>query len=424
MYDELGEFEVVGLQQVLQGVERHPYKSKSKEFPKERLADLEVYNLLKHLEHFPTLPQIRIGDQTKVHPVAELLYKHLICLKPDAEFNKKLETLSFTDRAVIQATALQRVVNNIREQYGLLIDITSIPKKSVGQTCYFANEEGFALPAIDLSFGYHKLIPRDRLIREYSSLKECERFSTPKPLHFRIPKELEGYVTTLRVAIVGTQFPMLDSGDLYSSSLMKIACKLQRIHQIKDFTKIPKEERNLKFTPLRAGIQIVHEELEILDEQIVNPATVRLVFPGGVKIAAQLQEEHQAVTEDKKPVDLVLDFRTIADKGAVALLAMILGIEPDENIGLDELRSRLEEKPKDIVLIGDRKFSGYVGHLPVMRTHQRYTDLSKASNEITVDLISKAILEKPYKVRKEVEEEYKRLIGLRNVIVQDIARIS
>jgi urease alpha subunit len=59
--------------------------------------------------------------------------------------------------------------------------------------------------------------------------------------------------------------------------------------------------------------------------------------------------------------------------------------------------------------------------LPVMRPGQRYTELAKSSNDITVDFIAKAILSKKFVVRERLEEEYQALKELRQATNQEIA---
>ena len=76
------------------------------------------------------------------------------------------------------------------------------------------------------------------------------------------------------------------------------------------------------------------------------------------------------------------------------------------------------------VYLEEKVYEGYVVDLPVMRPGQRYTELSKASDQITVDLISKAILKSEYKVSDNHEEEYQKLKQLRSAIVSEIIQTS
>lgn len=420
-YNEKGEFTVSGVKQVLQGVHRHPYKARSSDFSKERLADVEVYNLYKFLEHFPTLPTIRVGNEDVPHPVAELIYASIVYLKPSEELDKKLKKIGYLKRSKLLPPILEKVKQGVFREYGIVLDLHSVPKRDVGTFCYTADDEGYAIPAKDLTFGFHKAIPRDRLARELSSFKACEQFISPEPVRGLKNKSLAPFISTLRVAIIGTASPMLDSGDLFPSSLPKIASVLSRLKIEKDLEQIPKDERNLRMYPSRSGIEIVHEEDISIDESIEVPATIRLIFPGGVKVAAQVNMDEQA-SDNLGKIDMLLDFRTVADKGAIALFGIMAGLEGEPT--LQDCLDAFNNMQTSVIKLGDQEYDGYVGTLPVIRPGQRYTELSKGSNNITVDLISKAILSKSYEVRNSVEEEYQLLSKLRKALGKEIMCIN
>jgi hypothetical protein len=132
-------------------------------------------------------------------------------------------------------------------------------------------------------------------------------------------------------------------------------------------------------------------------------------MPAGVKIAAQLHTDQQAMAGDQ-PVDLLLDFRTIADKGAVALLAMMHPAAKDlVEPTAEECWALWESLEPTMVEVNGQQYKGYVGIIPVIRTRQRYTELAKGSNKIGCDLVSKAILGEEFRVHSALEDDYQEL---------------
>lgn len=419
-YDAEGNFKAISAKQVLQGLHFHPYKPNSKDFNEARLADLEVSAIFKQLEHFPTLPIIYEGENSSVHPVAELLYSNVVYLKPNAELDSKLSKLSYIKKSALLPKILEKVAAELESQNGIKIDLFSVPKRKVGTFAYLADEDGISKVAKLFSFGMHKIIPADRIARELSSLKACEKFLNPVPV-YDIPLKYQPFVSMLRVAIVGTEFSMLDSGDLFESALPKIACRLSRKKIEKDLLKIPSKERNLVFRPFRSGIEVYHEEETFLNEQDSIPGTIRLIFPGGVKVASQYTGS-QAKCSNGENVDILLGFDTFSKKGALACFLYDQNLD-FENISVEEAIQHFKNMPKEKIFLNGVEYEGYIVNLPVMRPGQRYTELSKASNNITVDLISKAILKKKYKVSEKVEKEYQSLRSLRASINREINSI-
>lgn len=414
VYDNNGLVSAEGLKAVLSKVHKHPYKPNSPEFPAERLADLEAANLMSHLENFPQIPTLQTKDGDFPHPIAEHLYSNQVYLKPTLETDKSLKKLSFLDRGKALAKILEKVRGDVLEKYGIYLDFYSVPKKDIGRFVYLADPDGYGIPVKTFSLGFHKAIPPDRVARELSSLKSAEMFINPVDLPYDIPENIRPFFSGLKVAVILTKESMLDSGDLYPSGLPKIASVLIRTRIERDLEKIPKKDRNIVYANFRSGINLEHHSREEVDETIQVPGTVRLIFPGGVKIAAQMQETQMESSEG--PVDLAMDLRTFANKGAIATLAMMNFWNPSEPPTLEECIERFESMSLQDVWVGGTRYKAFVGDLPCLRPGQRYTELSRGTNRVSVDLIAKAIAEKPYRVSKTTEEEYSRLRTLHREI--------
>jgi hypothetical protein len=419
-YDIDGNYTTISPADIVRELNFHPYKARSKEFNEERLADLEVASLFKQLEHFPTLPLIYKEGVSTVHPIAEEIYSSLVYLKPTKELATKLNSIGYVKRSRLLPKILQTVADSLEKDKGVKLDLFSVPKRKVGTFAYIADEDGIAKVAKLFSFGMHKIIPVDRIARELSSLKSCEEFLNPCSTE-DLPDRLKPFVTGLRVAIVGTEYSMLDSGDLYSSALPKLACRLSRKRLTKDVNLVPMEQRNLVYRPFRSGIEVYHEEEVFLDETETTPGTIRLIFPGGVKVATQYTGL-QLKDSSGDDVDALLSFETFAKKGALA--CFLFGSEIDrESLTTEKAIELFKNIKREKVFLEDKIYEGYIIDLPVMRPGQRYTELSKPSNEITVDLIAKAILNKKYVVRPHIEKEYKELVALRHAIIEEIRQI-
>jgi hypothetical protein len=353
-----------------------------------------------------------------VHPVAELIYSSFVYLKPTKELEAQLNKMGYIKKSKTLPAILEKVAAKLETERGIKLDLFSVPKRKVGTFAYLADKDGLATVAKLFSFGMHNIIPADRIAREISSLKACEKFLNPVPIEASLPEQIKPYVSSIRVAIVGTEASMLDSGDLYKSALPKIACRLSRKKVVKDVSQVPKEQRNLVYRPFRSGIEIFHEEETFVDETETLPGTIRLIFPGGVKIAAQYTGL-QLKDDEGKEVDALLSFETFAKKGALACFLFNLGLDL-EQLTTEGAIEHFKSLTKQKVHLEGKSYEGYIVDLPVMRPGQRYTELSKPSDEITVDLIAKAILKKEYKVRPHVEEEYLKLKELRYAIANEI----
>ena len=421
-YNKLGDFRIIGAKEVVQTIPMHPYKANSADFNKERIADVQVSDLMKGLENFPTLPTIIYGGQKINHPIAELIYGSQVYLKPTAELQAELDKLNYLNKSKLIPQILERVAAKFATKSKYRLDLFSVPKRKVGTFGYITSD-GYSEPSKVFSFGYHFAVPNDRLGRELSSLKSAERFVNPYPVPWNIPDSIRPFVTMVRVAVVGLENSMLDGADMFPSCLPKIACKLTREEVIKDVSQVPMAQRNLRLTPFRSGIDVQHINYKITDETQVKPGAVRLIFPGGIKVAAQWQDV-QARDEWGDPIDLLMDFETFAKKGAVATLAMMADTTYDKNLTLPECIEIFKNMQQEDVWVNGTKYTGWVGYLPVLRPGQRYTELSKGSNDITVDLIAKAILNKSYKVKPRVENQYQELRQFRAALTSELKLLS
>ena len=374
---------------------------------------------MKGLENFPTLPTI-INDSTRTnHPIAELIYGSQVYLKPTAELQAELNKLNYLNKSKMIPQILEKVANKFAANSKYKLDLFSVPKRKVGTFGYITTD-GYSEPSKVFSFGYHFAIPNDRLGRELSSLKNAEKFVAPHPVPWNIPDSIRPYVTMVRVAVVGLENSMLDGADMYPSCIPKIACKLTREEIVKDVSLVPVADRNLRLAPFRSGIDIQHVTYSETDESKVKPGAIRLIFPGGIKVATQWQDI-QARDEWGDPIDLLMDFETFAKKGAVATLAMMADKTFDKNPTLSECIEMFKNMEQEDVWVNGTKYTGWVGYLPVIRPGQRYTELSKGSNDITVDLIAKAILNKSYTVKPRVESQYQELKQFRSALSSELS---
>lgn len=418
-YDEQGDYRIIGPREVVSGLITHPYKAITRDFNEERLADLQVTDLSNHLKHFPTLNAVYTDNIREVHPIAEYLYSQIIYLKPTEAFQKTLNKASYIKRSKLIPQALELLAQKLHTDRKLKLDLHSVPKREVASFCYIADPDDYA-PAVKLfSFGFHRAIPCDRIARELSSLKAAEKFLNPTPLPFELPDAIKPYVTMLRVAIVGTQHSTLDSGDLYPSAIPKLASNISRLRIVKDISSIPKDKRNIELRPFKAGIQVLHVEKHEIDELTTEPGAIRLVLPGGVKLAAQLQQT-QARDKQNKHIDLLISFETVAKKGAICLFAMDDPENFSKNLSLEDCITYFNSLSPQVIRVNNTEFEGYIVDIPVLRPGQRYTELSKPSDSVSVDLISKAILAKEYKVSPDIEREYKDIIDLRSAIKREL----
>lgn len=399
------------------------YKAKSKDFNRERLADASVSSLYKRLEDLPTLEMTVIDGKQRSHPLAEQIYAHMVYLKPSKEAQETLSKQDFLKKGKSLGLALEQVDRKAASILGHRVDLYSVPKRRVGTFCYRADTDGIAYLAKGLNFGLHKAIPRDRMMREVSSIKSAEKFLNPVKCRRRQPTWLDGYYTVLRVAVIGTEVPMLDSADLFPSAFPKVACKLERLFREPDLSKVDREKWNLEWHPHRSGIDIVHVDHEAIDETQQDPGCVRLVMPGGVKMAANPQRE-QMTDFWGQPIDLAIDFRTLASKGAVALFSLSDGVPDDWEPTLEQAIEHFRGLEQQKVMVDGRMFDAYVLNIPCFRPGQRYTDLCKTTSDIGFDLVSHAILDQKLTVRPETEQDYQELIGFREQLMKMIRELQ
>lgn len=424
VYGEDGNYQLLTLQDVLARWTPGKYKARTKDFNTDRLANTDVSQLLKLVENYPTLDQEYCPEETKPkpHPLAELLYATQIFQQPNEELSAKLATMDVLSASQYKAKCLALAAEKLAAEHGIRLDEHAVLKKDVGHIAYVAGDDGLGMAPKFFALGFHQAIPLDRIARELGQLKAAERFVQPAPVRHSIKPQIAPYVTGLRVAVVYTAVSMLDSGDLFPSSIPKLAARLFKRVEIRDLETVPKEQQKLKAKVFHAGVEIVHEEVETMDELQQGFPCLKLLMPGGVKIAAQLQPELQAQTLDGQAVDLLMDLRTFASKGAVALLAMM---DPQawelSEPTLEQCWDIVKNLPKQVVQIGDAQYEAYVGTLPVFRTRQRYTELSKGSNRVGCDLVSLATLGLPFEVRPQLEEDYQELRAFRTALSRTLS---
>jgi len=112
---------------------------------------------------------------------------------------------------------------------------------------------------------------------------------------------------------------------------------------------------------------------------------------------------------------MMLSFETFAKKGAIACF-MYDNCENISELTMEQAIEILKNLPKQKIKINNTVYEGYILNLPVMRPGQRYTELSKPSNRISRDIVTKAILNQHFRVPEYLEEEYKRLKEFRSAL--------
>ena len=378
--------------------------SKSGDFNADRLRDAAIVRTMRKVEHYPMLPEIVFEDGSKKpHPVAELIYSNTVKLTP-------LKTVSDLPEA------LENLENKFASDHSkTTLDFRSVSKSDVGSLVYVGDPDGYARLAKILSFGFHKAIPPDRVLREASSLKAAEAFIEPSKPPFPIHPSLEGFVTMARVAVVGVTHPMLDSCDISISGARKLSCKLIREKLDPD----PEAEGELYPIVSKSGIDLVRRSIQIFDESIEGAGPMRLVLPGGVKFVGQPRDFHMEDSDGE--IDMMIDFETIAKKGAVALFPMSDPSCWDAEMTVDDcIRYFLSLHRKKVKVEkddgGSETYEGYVLNVPVMRSGQRHTELCKRTTRIPTDMISRAILNQPLMSHKKDEEQYVQLCEFRKAI--------
>lgn len=413
-YDIDGNFELRDAEDIIQGVPKHPYKANSPQYSEERIADVEVSNLLQHLEHYPYLPTaIYEGETKSPHKIGEIVYGNMVYIKPTPEADEELKKLNFLEAGNKLAEIVGILKSNLQRDLDLVLDVHSVPKKKVGTFFYTCLEDNIGVAPLTLSLGFHKAIPRDRIAREIGSLKSCEIFKNRVNPTLEIPEELEEHVSFIRVAIAALDKSMLDSGDLYPSSIPKLACEMKHILTVEDISRVDPEALNLKYKVHRSGIQVVHEEVVSIDEEKDYFSSLKLVFTGGLKVAAQLQTDSQLLSSTGDPIDLLLDFRSVAAKGAVHIFGMMFPDLLPKNPTREDCIKLFKKLQPESVYIGLKEYRAYVGYLPVFRTRNRYLEQNVPSHRNSSDLIAKAILKRPYIVSKKNEFKYQQLRKLR-----------
>jgi len=428
-YDEDGDFTFTKASTIVsKAIPENKYYSGSKEYSPERIADVIYSRTQKNLESYPFLPTYKNGDKTSYHPLALLNYYDLVRLQPSPELATRLMREDFNGQGKLKASSLDKLNQRFFHFFKKELDLYSVPKREIGTFCNIAYTGNFNRLAWHLGFGMANCIPRDRIAREASSLKSAERFLNPVEVPFGdFPKFCGPYITMLRVAFIATETSMLDSGDLMPSAFPRIACKLSKIHKIKDLKAAQEQfgSLNISKQASRAGIELTHDILEEYDETHLHPGAIRFVFPGGLKVNTHcLDTKIQAYTNDQEEVDLLLDIRSITSKGAAVLLAMQDPRFAGKDMNFEELRQVIPQLKKQQVRVGAMKYSAYVGWLPVMRPGQRYTDFSKPTNDIPNDIIAKAIMKQRFDIPEELEKHYAEMVQYVSSLTSEINAIQ
>lgn len=410
VYNQDGTYTTIDAHKILADFKPIQYKSYSKDFSQDRITSANYSRMMDLFSNYPTLPTEIVNGVKTPHPLAEVIYGSYVLQQPSVEFASYLSSLSIFEANKAQSIALDLLSRKFFEDTGMKLDQYSVPKRDVGGFSYVSDHSGIGHTPKYFSLGFHLAIPSSRIARELSQIKNLERFTNPVPIDRHvIPNKLKPFTTALRVAFIWTESSMLDSGDLYPSSVAKLACVLERKTETRDLSLIPPAKQNLTPRIFYGGIELVHEEVKYFNEMEEGFTTLKLLTIGGVKFAAQLQTDVQAYCEGQE-VDLVLDMRTAASKGAIALLSSLdPGCDGKNNPTLEDCKRIFESMKTKEVKIGDKTYLGYVGEAPFFRTRQRALELSKPSNNIATDLISLACLGQELVPSPEVSTDYAEL---------------
>lgn len=411
-YDEDGNTSIISIEKLLTEVKPNPYYAGKGDFTQEKVDGVTINNLYKHLEHFPTLtPYVKNGQKVR-HYLSELIYGSMSYLRPSASAQEAIKK-SVNDG--FQSKLIGKAINNFQLNFESKLDPYSVPKRDVGKIIYNGDQNGVSVIGKLLSFGLHKTLPADRLCRESSSLHGAEMFSNPITFP-NTPKPISPFVTSLRVAIIHTDSDLLDGGILTPSGKEKVRCNLESIKYDPNYDPTS-DDLNLTARVLSSSMEIVNEIKFLHEEDQSNMGPIRLILPGGVKFACSYTNE--SCYNLNSEIDLILDFRTIARKGALGLFWWTdldnLGETPEYQECLDHFNN-LET---DLISWNGNNYHGYVIQSPVFRPGQRYTSLCKTC-KISTDLVANAILNNPVRVSKSTEREYKLLSEIRNQVQEMI----
>jgi hypothetical protein len=406
IYNEEGNFRLTNGEDFVDLFDfKSKYVSKDPEYSQKRINDSLFADFNAYLASFPVLNKL----QDKIHPFSLYTYNNSIKLQPSQTFQDKLNKLNFIDSGKAKANALEKLFFSFKKKYPKFsLDLFSIPKHDVGDICYLASSDGISKQAIDMGFGFAHIMPKDRIIRELGSLKTCEKFSNPiKPKNYSFPDYCLPFITTIRVAFIATENSMLDSGDLMSSGIKKLSCILEKEEKEKDLT-LNLDNSVLKYQNSRSCVEAYKSKTTILDESKIFPGSIRLVLPGGLKVNTQcVSLEKQALCSKNQKIDLLLDFRSVSSKGAINLIATCLDLPT--NLTYEETIQKIKESSREVITYDGVRYYAYVGDIPVWRPSQRYTELSKISQEVTNDIITKAILKEKQIISSIDELNYQEI---------------
>jgi len=412
-------FKIQTLADLEKGIKKHNYFAGSKDFTQDRINNLTVSQYTKHFSSYPIIEREVINGKWENHKVSEFLARSYVLLEPTQEYQEKLAKMPFVEAGEEKAKLLVKLRPYIEQKLEHKLDFYSIPKRDISQRVYLADKNGTAFIAKLLSFGFHNAIPCNRIVREAGSLRQAERFANPyQPV--KVHSVIEPYTTFLKVAIVKTSQSMLDGGDLFPSGQKKVGSVLQTIKLLPDVEDL--NQPDLVYRPNQAGLDVWRQELISYDEVNEGTGPCRLVLPGGVKICTSpspIQPHYQ-----DEPIDLLLDFTTLTAKGALALFAMVnedsFSSIWDYAQVLEVFKSRKLQEFK----YGSKTLTGYICLIPVMRPRQRHMEICKPRNDISLDIVSHAILNQRMVTSSFVENEYQSLRKFRNSLANEISQIT
>lgn len=421
-YNAEGGVRLIGLPEILDEYEPSPYYPGSPQFPIERVDNVQVDKLYQHLESFPNIGYSVVNGKREINPFSELIYSTLVMMRPNESVLEALKEMNFLEQMNTKSILFNRACRGYERLSGKKLDPYSVPKRRVGQVVFQAADDGIAAISKVISFGLHKVFPTDRICREVSSLHNCERYISPR----RVPSkfvEISPYWTIAKVLVLHTDTPLLDSAYITEIGQKSLACRIERLKYETDLKKVDRDNWNLDFVANKASIEIVHVEHEVYDESVNQMGTIRLVMPGGVKFAAGPDwSPHYNCSEPD--VDVVMDFRTLAAKGAVGLFwwddPSKIGKITEQDVVHNHARRALSQP--ETVFWNGRWYRGHVLYIPVARPGQRYQDICKPCN-VTFDLVSHAILNQEVRVPQAIAQEYKELREFAKILEDRLSKV-
>ena len=314
------------------------------------------------------------------------------------------------------------------------VDLYGVTKKRQGAHLYFCKRSRKALISEVLHCGMAEAVPVPRHTREISGLKDAlplninytmeEPSITSTNPDFLMPEEIKKYFANARVAVVFIEHDALDKCWLLPSGIKKFSTKLARRKRIHDLS--PREGWEQVLTTNRSYPVVVNETVQVLDELEIGFHCLKLIAPGGCKFMAQVvhDKKEQLFDSEGQPIDILIDARSIARKGAMLFLTMMTlsgQVEPlTEETAVPFL---LDHQPtKDLVgTKGNPKlYEGYTGLVPNWyRPGVRSNELCKG-DAIATDIRVDALKGLAPKSTPQMEKEFARFKELEKTLEEVI----